>query len=107
MKNKLLLATFIALVPAAFAESVAGLWNATVNVNGTEIPFKIEFSGDGTNVKGWFFNGDDHENSSSGEFKNGSLTLNFDSYAAVLKATLKDGALEGEYTSRGKPLAIH
>jgi hypothetical protein len=107
MKNKLLLATFIALVPAAFAESVAGLWNATVTVNGTEIPFKIEFSGDGTNVKGWFFNGDDHENSSSGEFKNGSLTLNFDSYAAVLKATLKDGALEGEYTSRGKPLAIH
>ena len=107
MKNKLLLATVIAFAPAAFAESLAGLWSATVNVNGTEIPFKLEFSGDGANVKGWFFNGDDHETSTSGEFKNGSLTLNFDSYAAVLKATLKDGALDGEYTSRGKGLPIH
>jgi thiol-disulfide isomerase/thioredoxin len=107
MKNTLLLATVIALAPAAFSESLAGLWSATINVNGTEIPFKIGFSGDGANVKGWFFNGDEREESASGEFKNGALVLNFDSYAAVLKATLKDGALEGEYTSRGKPLTIH
>jgi thiol-disulfide isomerase/thioredoxin len=107
MKKTWLLAALAAFAPAAFSESLAGLWNATVNVNGTEIPFKIGFSGEGANVKGWFFNGDEHENSSSGEFQNGSLTLRFDSYAAVLKATVKDGALEGEYASRGKPLAIH
>jgi thiol-disulfide isomerase/thioredoxin len=107
MKNNLLLATVIALAPAAFGESVAGLWNATVTVNGLDIPFKIEFSGDGANVKGWFFNGDGHENSTGGEFKNGSLTLNFDTYAAVLKATVKEGVLDGEYTSRGKGLPIH
>ena len=107
MKKTLLLAAVIAFAPAAFSESLAGLWNATVSVNGTEIPFKIEFSGDGTNVKGWFFNGEAHENSTSGEFKGGSLVLNFDTYAAVLKATLKDGALDGEYTSRGKGLPIH
>jgi thiol-disulfide isomerase/thioredoxin len=107
MKNRLLLAAVVAFAPAVFAQSLVGLWNATVNVNGTEIPFKLEFSSDGTNVKGWFFNGDDHEASSSGDFKDGSLTLNFDTYAAVLKATLRDGALDGEYTSRGKPLPIH
>jgi thiol-disulfide isomerase/thioredoxin len=109
MKNTWFLATTVlALAPAALSESVAGLWNATVNVAGTEIPFKIEFSGDGAAVKGWFFNGDAHEESSSGEFKGGSLVLNFDSYAAVLKATVKDGVLDGEYkSSRGKAQAIH
>jgi thiol-disulfide isomerase/thioredoxin len=108
MRNRLLLAAIVAFAPVAWAESLAGLWNATVNVNGAEIPFKIGFSGDGTNVKGWFFNGEDHENSTGGKFENGSLVLNFDSYASVLTATLKDGALDGEYTSRrGKPLPIH
>jgi thiol-disulfide isomerase/thioredoxin len=108
MRNRMLLATIVVLAPVAWAESLAGLWNATVNVNGTEIPFKIGFSGDGTNVKGWFFNGEDHENSTGGKLENGSLVLNFDSYASVLTATLKDGALDGEYSSRrGKPLPIH
>jgi thiol-disulfide isomerase/thioredoxin len=107
MKNKLLLATVIAFAPAAWAESLTGLWNATINVNGTQIPFKIGFSGDGPDVKGWFFNGDDRETSTSGKFENGSLVLNFDSYASVLKAALRDGALDGEYSTRGKPLAIH
>ena len=59
MKIRLLLATIIAFAPAAWAESLAGLWNATVNVSGTEVPFKIEFSGDGSNIKGWFFNGEE------------------------------------------------
>jgi thiol-disulfide isomerase/thioredoxin len=107
MKNRLLMATIIALAPVAWAESLAGLWNATINVNGTEIPFKIEFAGDGASVKGWFFNGEDREYSNGGKFENGSLVLNFDSYASVLKATLKNGGLDGEYSTRGKPLPIH
>jgi thiol-disulfide isomerase/thioredoxin len=90
-----------------WSESLAGLWNATVSVNGTEIPFKIEFAGDGAAVKGWFFNGEEHENSTGGTFENGSLVLNFDAYASVLKATLKDGSLDGEYITRGKPLLVH
>jgi thiol-disulfide isomerase/thioredoxin len=107
MKYLFLLCFLLALAPRAGAESIAGLWNATISVNGSEIPFKIEFSGDGTSVKGWFFNGKQHENSTGGEFTNGSLVLNFDSYASVLKATLKDGALDGEYVTRGKALPVH
>jgi len=45
--------------------------------------------------------------SNSGNFANGSLTLNFDSYASVLKLTLKDGALDGEYVTRGRAVPIH
>lgn len=108
MKKTLLLATVIAFAPAVWAESIAGLWNATVNLNGTEIPFKIEFAGDGSNIRGWFFNGEEHETSTGGTFENGSLVLNFESYVSVLKATLKSGVLDGEYSSRrGTPLPIH
>jgi thiol-disulfide isomerase/thioredoxin len=85
------------LAPAMPAQSVAGLWDATINFNGTDIPFKFELAGSGANVKGWFFNGDDREVSNSGKLDNGSLVLNFDSYAAKLTATVKNGVLEGEY----------
>ena len=106
--SRLLTTAVIALAPAAWAESVAGLWNATTTVNGTEIPFKIEFSGDGANVKGWFFNGEEHESSTSGTYQNGALVLNFDTYLSVLKATVKNARLDGEYVSRrGDPLPIH
>jgi hypothetical protein len=47
MKNRLLLAAVIAFAPAAFADSLAGLWSATVNVNGTEIPFRWSFPATG------------------------------------------------------------
>jgi thiol-disulfide isomerase/thioredoxin len=103
MKTRLLLLSVIAFTPAVWAQSLAGLWSATVTVSGNEIPFKIQFAGDGENIKGWFFNGDQHENSTGGKFENGSLVLNFDSYASVLKATLKDGVLEGEYGSTARP----
>jgi len=111
MKPRLIAAPLFLLASAAMAstgaESISGLWNATVTVGTTPIPFRIEFAGSGSDVKGWFFNGDDKEISSGGKFENGRFTLNFDSYASVLELTLKDGELEGEYVQRGKPLAIH
>jgi len=97
--------------PGARAQSgqaITGLWDATLDLNGTKIPFKMEFAGDGNNVKGWFFNGDEKEISNSGKFENGSLILNFESYASVLKLNLKNGALDGDYSTRGKQVgAIH
>jgi thiol-disulfide isomerase/thioredoxin len=105
--NRALITSLLLVIPAAWAQSPAGLWDATINLNGTEIPFQMEISGDGANVKGWFFNGSDHENSTDGSFENGTLVLNFDTYASVLKVTVKDGVLDGEYSTRGKPLPIH
>jgi thiol-disulfide isomerase/thioredoxin len=93
----LLLAAPLLTAPAARAQSIAGMWDATINFNDTEIPFKMGISGDGANVKGWFFNGDDKEISNSGKLENGALELNFDSYLAKLTATVKNGVIEGEY----------
>src|ERR1700722_1641138 len=83
--------------PSARAQSIAGMWDATINFNDTEIPFKMGISGDGANVKGWFFNGDDKEISNRGKLENGALELDFDSYLAKLTATVKNGVIEGEY----------
>jgi thiol-disulfide isomerase/thioredoxin len=103
MRTSLLVA-MLALAPAAFAESLSGVWDAKINFNGVEIPFKIEFDGDRANVRGWFFNGDEREISTSGNFENGSLTLHFDDYASALTATLKNGVLEGQWESAQKKL---
>jgi thiol-disulfide isomerase/thioredoxin len=87
------------------AQSIAGLWDASVVVNKLEIPFRFEIAGSGAAVTGSFFNGDEKVTSTSGTFENGSLTLNFDEYGSKLTATLKDGLLEGEYSrgTRGAP----
>jgi thiol-disulfide isomerase/thioredoxin len=90
------------LVPAfsASAQSVAGLWEGTVVVDGLTIPFRIEISGTGSQVKGAFLNGDQKVTSTSGESNNGSVDLTFGEYAETLHANLKDGQLAG--TIEGK-----
>jgi thiol-disulfide isomerase/thioredoxin len=113
-----LVAALAAASPAAAQtpRSPAGLWDATVVVTTgpntapvpVEIPFRFEIGCAGAacaSPKGSFFNGDDEVTSTSGRFKDGALELAFDEYGATLRATLKNGALEGEYDrgTRGKP----
>ena len=57
MKKALMLVAFAVFVGhpggiAAQSASLAGMWDATVTVNGIEIPFRMEFSGAGSAVKG-------------------------------------------------------
>jgi thiol-disulfide isomerase/thioredoxin len=96
---RFVLATIFAIAPAAMAQSISGLWDATITANGREIPFRMEFSGAGQKVTGYFFNGDERVPSTSGSFENGSLAVNWDYFAAKLTATWKDGTLEGAYAA--------
>jgi thiol-disulfide isomerase/thioredoxin len=101
MRVAIAIGALLSIAPVGMAESIAGIWNATLTVgNNLEVPFRIEFQGDGSNVKGTFFNGDQRFTSTSGRFENGSLVLNWDYYASKLEATLKNGILEGQYTHR-------
>ena len=84
-------------IACAFAQPLAGLWDAKVTVNGLEIPFRMEFAGEGASVSGSFFNGDLKVTSNSGRAEGGSVVLNFDYYAARLTAEWRDGALAGTY----------
>ena len=93
----LAVAAVVLLPGPAAAQSLAGLWDATVVVNKLEIPFRFEIAGQGAAIKGSFFNGDEKVTSTTGVFENGTLTLSFDEYGSKVVATLKDGRLEGEY----------
>jgi thiol-disulfide isomerase/thioredoxin len=108
MRSKLFVlatAALLALPSIARAQSLAGLWDATVVAGGVEVPFRMEITGSGAGVKGSFFNGDEKVTSTSGQFANGALVLSFDEYETKLEATLKDGRLEGQYSrgTRGAP----
>lgn len=109
-------ALFLAIVPVALAqsqskpESIAGTWDATIKTNTSEIPFKFELAGAGSNVTGSFFNGEDKLSSTSGSFTNGALSLSWDYYGSKLEATVKDGVLDGTYSGAGRrknPVAFH
>ncbi|MGO9262511.1 MAG: TlpA disulfide reductase family protein [Bryobacteraceae bacterium] len=102
MRRRLFLSLLLALAPAIAAQGLSGLWDATVTVNGLTIPFRMEFSGSGADIRGAFFNGDEKVPSTGGRFDNGSLVLNFDHYATRLEASLKDGALIGTYGREGR-----
>jgi thiol-disulfide isomerase/thioredoxin len=93
----------LALLVSAFsvsAQSIAGLWEGTVLVDGLTIPFRIEISGAGSQVKGAFLNGDQKVTSTSGQSNNGAVDVTFGEYAETLHANLKDGQLVG--TIEGK-----
>jgi thiol-disulfide isomerase/thioredoxin len=100
---------FVTFPGPALAQSLAGLWDATVVVNTLEIPFRFEIAGQGAGLRGSFFNGDEKVTSTTGAFENGTLTLSFDEYGSTLIATLTDGRLEGEYNrgTRGAPYRFH
>jgi len=97
-----------ALAAGVHAETAAGRWDATADVNGASIPFELQIDGAGAAVQGHFFNGAKPTNpSTQGEFENRHLHLVFPSYAGVLDATVTDGKLDGSYTAGGHATPIH
>jgi thiol-disulfide isomerase/thioredoxin len=90
-------ALFLALSSLVGAQSPAGLYDATVQINGQVIPFRFELSGNGSNLTGAFFNGDEKITSTGGRLENGMLHLNWDQFLAKLEATVKDGSIDGKY----------
>ena len=90
------------LAAADTGSPIAGIWRATAEVQGAEIPFRLQLKGDGDAVRANFFDGARPSNpSAEGAFHDGRLHLTFPSYAAVLDATVINGRLEGAYTIRG------
>src|SRR5258705_8701232 len=96
------LLSLLLLATAVAAQSLTGLWDATVTVNGVVTPFRMEFAGDGDAVKGSFFNGEQKVTSTAGRFVDGTLALDFAYMDTKLAATWKDGALGGQYGRPGR-----
>jgi peroxiredoxin len=104
---KSLIAALLTFASASVAQSIAGMWDATVTVNKLQIPFRMELSGSGANAAGAFFNGEEKVPSTGGTLENGALVLRFDHYATRLEATLKNGALDGRYGREGRYYPFH
>ena len=106
--NRAALLTLLAAAPVLMAGSIDGQWQGTVTVDGSEVPFRFELSGDGSSVKGTFFNGEERFTSTSGNYSNHSLELKWEYFAAKLTAKVDGDAIEGTYDrARGKPMAFH
>src|SRR5579862_1193534 len=87
----------LVLPVAMAAQPIGGSWQATVQVNGIEIPFRIEFQGSGSGVSGTLFNGEQRFTSTGGQLAGDSLTLEWEYMASRLEAKLAGGTLEGKY----------
>jgi thiol-disulfide isomerase/thioredoxin len=81
---------------AAHAESLEGRWTATVVQAGTPIPFRLDISGDGDNVVGTLYNGEDKETTTSASIRDGKVELDFLHYLVSIKASVKNGELDGK-----------
>jgi len=92
----------LVLAVAARAWGANTLWDATINVNGATVPFRMEFSGSGKAFQAWFFNGDEKTISASGESTSDTIIARFPQYNSKLEAKVRDGSLEGTYTRDGK-----
>ncbi len=97
-----------AMASAEEASPVAGTWQATADLAGAQIPFRLELTGDHDKVGATFFDGSRPTNpASDGRIEGGHLHLTFPSYAAVIDATVTDGKLEGTYVTPTRSIQIH
>ena len=83
------------------AKGIAGLWDAVVVADQTEIPFRFEIAQNGVQVQGFFFEGDRKIGATAGAFENGRLKLDYDFLNTTLEATFDGGQLRGTYRTNG------
>lgn len=96
--SRTLIFALVTTLAALAAQPPTGLWDASVTVNGVEIPFRFEISAASpTKATGAFFNGDERLPSTTGRFSKNALLLEFPLYAARLDATFENGELTGTY----------
>jgi peroxiredoxin len=86
-----------AVTAAAQPQPLNGRWDASVVVNGVEIPFLFEIETRNGALSGSFFNGERRIRSTSSRPKENGLLFLFDQYAATLDLSVNADQLSGEY----------
>ena len=87
----------LVLVVEAAGRTPVGLWDATVVVDGVEIPFRFEIWRSGSAWRGAFFDGDLKVVSTGGRYESGGLVLRFDQYGSKVDVGYQADRLEGKY----------
>ena len=88
---------------AASAQSLEGRWDASLIQKNTVIPFRLDISGSGPNLKATFYDGwKANETTTAAKFENGVLTLELEHYLTAITATYKNGELTGTLGSTSR-----
>ncbi len=96
-------AAAIAADSASDASAINGRWDAVLTRNGTEIPFRLDIKGAGSDLQGVFYDGfKPYDGTTSASFKDGKLVLNVEHYLTNINATLKDGQLDGQVVAQNR-----
>jgi thiol-disulfide isomerase/thioredoxin len=91
-----------AALPLSAQTKLDGPWDAKVVVGPAEIPFRFEISGQGSNLRGFFFEGEKQIGSTSAKYADGKLQFDYEFLNTTLTATLNGETLDGSYGSNRK-----
>lgn len=88
--------------PSRAASALPRRWDATVLVNGVEIPFPFEITRHRRSVVGSFFNGERRISSTASRVNGDRVVFTFAQYGTTLDAAVGRGRLNGEYRRGAK-----
>jgi thiol-disulfide isomerase/thioredoxin len=100
----------VASLPLAGQSKLDGLWDATLTVGQAEIPFRFEIATGAGQLQGFFFEGEKKIGSSSGQFADQELHLQYDTLYTEMNAKLQGDELQGTYhykRKNGKEYVFH
>lgn len=87
-------------VSAVYASSPVGRWDATIKMKDIVIPFRLDITGDGSNLQGVLFNGDEKQTTTSASLENETIVLSFEHYLLKITATVGTEELVGKVQGR-------
>jgi thiol-disulfide isomerase/thioredoxin len=93
----LILMLFVTSNTSRADNSIVGRWDAFVTVGAANVPFRFEIAVDGSEARGFFFEGGKRVPSTSGRYADGTLQINYDFLNATLTARLDGESLVGSY----------
>ncbi len=88
---------------ALAGEKIEGRWDAQLTHKDNVIPFRLDLSGSGANLKGTLYDGfRPYEYTTGASFKDGRLVLDIDHYLSTITARLENGRLVGEVVAQNR-----
>ncbi len=99
----------VALAGSAAAQTpIAGRYQATAEIAGAEVPFRLDISGAGDHLQANFFDGARPTTpSTAGQIDGDHVHIVFASYAATLDATVSGDRLDGVYVYGTHTIPVH
>ena len=98
------LATLLAGSASTLAgDKIAGRWDAQLVHNGNTIPFRLDISGSGAQLKGTLYDGfRAYEHTTGASYDDGRLVLEIGHYLTTITARLENGTLVGDVVAQNR-----